>query len=251
MSKRSQFSPEEKERSKAIIAGISGQSPVPSPDDESALMEGSGFHPLIGILGVCVVAAVGWGAVLLFQDKPTETAEGIVPTVSATPPAPASTSNPSHLAAPPPSSPQLSPKPQASAPKATKVTPQKPLYITKTAPVQRAQTTTHTSSPHQQGGHAADHTLIAQRHAAAALKAADYKFRYEYQLGSSNVHITSVTCTNEETTQVPGWPRYRTVGKAGISYYEGKGGFERTSRGYEILTEEINGVIKVVDLTVK
>ena len=61
---------------------------------------------------------------------------------------------------------------------------------------------------------------------------------------------TSVTITTEDTSDVPGWDRYRTTGEAFYSYYVSGGGFKKGSTKFEVLTDLKNGKIRVLELAV-
>ncbi len=79
---------------------------------------------------------------------------------------------------------------------------------------------------------------------------AGYYFRNEYKLGSNRVAIYNVEFHAERTTAVSGWPRMRTSGRVGIAYYDAKRSLQRTSKTFDVLTEEKNGEIVAVDIDV-
>jgi hypothetical protein len=91
---------------------------------------------------------------------------------------------------------------------------------------------------------------VTASHQTAAENHAYSHFRYKYTIGSKNYGITSLQITTSETVQVPGWPRYRTQGEVGLEYYDGQS-FKRTTRRFEVLTENKNGRIVATDITVK
>lgn len=90
-------------------------------------------------------------------------------------------------------------------------------------------------------------------HVAAAHSHAENYFRFKYNPGSSDIHVTDVNIALDPTHQVVGWgERHRTTGEAMIAYYMSPGRtFRRTNRKFEILTDVENGQIKVLDLTLK
>jgi hypothetical protein len=89
-----------------------------------------------------------------------------------------------------------------------------------------------------------------EEHKATAEKHAYSHFRYKYKIGSKQYAVTSLQITSPETSEVTGWDRYRTLGEAGIEYYDNQG-LKRTTRRFEVLTEIKNGKVTPVDITVK
>jgi hypothetical protein len=81
---------------------------------------------------------------------------------------------------------------------------------------------------------------VVEAHRRAARNRADTYFRYEHQMGSNNISLTSLKIELDEPEAIQGWPgRYRTTGKAGIEYYDSKGGsFQRTTSTFEVITEQ-------------
>ncbi|MCF7689180.1 MAG: hypothetical protein K9N01_12870 [Cephaloticoccus sp.] len=236
MNRKSDFTPEERARAAAIMDGVSGKSSQKFKDELTYYNPSSGINPVVGLLGVGLMAAIVWvGYVMLYQDKP-------VPSPVVAPYVPlAVTAKPSPAPAPVVQQnvvrnnvTRVNPvqvQPRASAP-----------VVTRAAPVQR-------SAP--QVYQPAIQANTRSQHAAVAKKAVDNKFRYEVKLGSGNVTIMSIDFMEEDTKPVTGWPRYRTEGKVGIAYYDSRGEFKRTTRGFEALTEEKNGSIKAVDVIAK
>lgn len=92
------------------------------------------------------------------------------------------------------------------------------------------------------------------QHQFVARSRANRYYRYEHQVGSNSISVTSLEFELDSTQPVPGWPgRCRTEGKAFLEYYDSKGrSFQRTTSTFEILTEQKPGEeIKVVDFTRK
>jgi hypothetical protein len=92
------------------------------------------------------------------------------------------------------------------------------------------------------------------QHQFVARSRANRYYRYEHQVGSNSISITSLEFDLGTTQPVPGWPgRCRTEGKAFIEYFDSKGrSYQRTTSTFEILTEQKPGEeIKVVDFTRK
>lgn len=90
------------------------------------------------------------------------------------------------------------------------------------------------------------------QHQFVARSRANRYYRYEHQVGSNSISITSLEFDLGITLPVPGWPgRCRTEGKAFIEYFDSKGrSYQRTTSTFEILTEQKPGEeIKVVDFT--
>ena len=90
------------------------------------------------------------------------------------------------------------------------------------------------------------------QHQFVARSRANRYYRYEHQVGSSSISVTSLEFDLGTTLPVPGWSgRYRTEGKAFIEYFDSKGrSYQRTTSTFEILTEQKPGEeIKVVDFT--
>ncbi len=90
-------------------------------------------------------------------------------------------------------------------------------------------------------------------HVAAARARAQRFFSYEYRLGASNAIVTQRSIELTQTEQVPGWTgRYRSKGKAYLSFYNSAGGsFQRTAVNFEVETEERPGQgVSVVRLDV-
>ena len=70
-------------------------------------------------------------------------------------------------------------------------------------------------------------------------------FKYSYEKGR-------VFCFSDATKKVAGWNRFRTEGQVKISFINDEsGGIQVTSREFEVLTENQNGSVNVVGLTVK
>ncbi len=87
-------------------------------------------------------------------------------------------------------------------------------------------------------------------HAQAAREFARRHFRYKFKVGSGNYGVTSLEIVVNDTEEVPSWSRYRSVGEAGLEYYDGSG-FRRTTRGFEVLTEVKKGKAVAIDIIVK
>jgi hypothetical protein len=91
---------------------------------------------------------------------------------------------------------------------------------------------------------------LTANHQAAAENHAYSHFRYKYAINSKNYGITSLQITTNKTAPVSGWPRYRTQGEVGLEYHDGQS-FKRTTRRFEVLTEQKNGRIVATGITVK
>lgn len=94
----------------------------------------------------------------------------------------------------------------------------------------------------------------SERHQAFASERVEDHFRYEYQIGSNAVKVTSAKVSPEETVWVHGWAgRFRTTGKAHVEYFDSQTRtFGRLSREFEIVTEENDaGTLKVMSLRVR
>ena len=87
-------------------------------------------------------------------------------------------------------------------------------------------------------------------HAQAAREFARRHFRYKFKVGSANYAVSSLEVVINDTEEVPAWNRYRSVGEAGMEYYDGSG-FRRTTRNFEILTEVKKGKAVAIDIIVK
>jgi hypothetical protein len=87
-----------------------------------------------------------------------------------------------------------------------------------------------------------------ERHAAAARARATTYFRYEFQIGSNSISVTSLDFELSTPKPVPGWEgRYESQGKAFIEYYDSKGrSVQRSTSTFEVITEQKPGE----DLTV-
>lgn len=79
-----------------------------------------------------------------------------------------------------------------------------------------------------------------EAHARAAEAHAYQHFRYRYRVGGTHYAVTSLHIVLEETEEVPGWGRFRSVGEAGIEYADGAG-FRRAVRRFEVITGDRNG----------
>lgn len=87
-------------------------------------------------------------------------------------------------------------------------------------------------------------------HTKAAENFAYQHFRYKYKVGAANYAVTSLNAVVNDTEEVAGWNRYRSTGEAGLEYYDNSG-FRRTTRRFEVLTEEKNGEARALEITVK
>lgn len=87
--------------------------------------------------------------------------------------------------------------------------------------------------------------------AAAAETKARHYFRYEYNKGSGLKFRPELEMEPPEA--VPGWARrYRVTGKAHVQTYANEGGFDSSSRSFEVLVEmDAKGRAKVVDFSLK
>lgn len=92
--------------------------------------------------------------------------------------------------------------------------------------------------------------LTSRDHAKAAEDFAYHHFRYNYKVGSTNYAVTSQSVRISRTEEVTGWNRYRSTGEVGLEYYDNSG-FRRTTRRFEVLTEEKDGVAQGFEITVK
>lgn len=92
--------------------------------------------------------------------------------------------------------------------------------------------------------------IAIEDHAKAAKNFAYQHFRYKYKVGSANYAVTSLNPVITDTEEVVGWNRYRSTGEAGLEYYDNSG-FRRTTRRFEVLTEEKNGEARALEITVK
>lgn len=78
---------------------------------------------------------------------------------------------------------------------------------------------------------------------------AEHHFRYEYQLGTSNLRMVSFDLEADDAKPVTGWDgRCRTEGKALIKFYDTHGGgIQNTTVRFEAVTERKPGEsIKVI-----
>jgi hypothetical protein len=133
------------------------------------------------------------------------------------------------------------PEPRPTSPSSTRRT-------TSQAPRPYAQAPVHEehvqpSPGGEQRDKSADHQSVAEKHAYSY-------FRYKYAIGGRNYAITGIEVTVSAISAVPGWPRYRTQGEVGMEYFDGQG-YKRTTRHFEVLTEEKEGRIVPADITVK
>lgn len=92
----------------------------------------------------------------------------------------------------------------------------------------------------------------AERHAEAARTRAERYFEFELQPGSGASAVTRLDIELEQPEPVSGWSqRYRTKGKAYLSFYDSRGGsFQSKTAEFEVLTEQKLGeAVKVLDFT--
>lgn len=89
-----------------------------------------------------------------------------------------------------------------------------------------------------------------QDHAEAAKEFAYYHFRYKYKAGSVSYAVTSQSVRISGTEEVSSWNRYRSTGEVGLEYYDNSG-FRRTTRRFEVLTEDKDGQATAIEITVK
>lgn len=87
-------------------------------------------------------------------------------------------------------------------------------------------------------------------HAKAAKEFAYHHFRYNYSIGSVNYAVTSQSVRISKTEEVPLWNRHRSTGEVGLEYYDNSG-FRRTTRRFEVLTEEKDGEAVAIEISVK
>ena len=95
--------------------------------------------------------------------------------------------------------------------------------------------------------------LIARHKQAAEARALRY-YRYEFQAGSSAIHVTAVDLETDPPEPVDGWTgRYRTQGTVRLEFYDSKGNsFSRSGGAFEVLTEQKPGeALQVVNFTPK
>jgi len=92
--------------------------------------------------------------------------------------------------------------------------------------------------------------LSLRAHAEAAKEFAYYHFRYKYKVGSVNYAITSQSLRITRTEEIASWSRYRSSGEVGLEYYDNSG-FRRTTRRFEVITEDKNGEATALEITVK
>lgn len=95
--------------------------------------------------------------------------------------------------------------------------------------------------------------LIAWHKEAAAAHARRY-FQYEFKAGSDAIVVTELDLEMNQPQMVDGWPgRYRTTGRALLTFYESKGrSFSRSACAFEVLTEGKAGEpLKIVDFSRK
>jgi hypothetical protein len=92
------------------------------------------------------------------------------------------------------------------------------------------------------------------RHQFAARARATRHYRYEYQIGSNLISVTSLDIELSAPQPVPGWTgRCSTEGKAYLEFFDSKGrSYQRATSTFEVVTEQKPGEeLKVVDFTRK
>jgi hypothetical protein len=92
------------------------------------------------------------------------------------------------------------------------------------------------------------------RHQFVVRSKATRYYRYEHQIGSNSISITSLEFDLTPPRPVPGYPgRYQTDGKAFLEYYDSKGrSVQRATSTFEMITEAKPGEeIKVIDFVRK
>lgn len=112
------------------------------------------------------------------------------------------------------------------------------IYVTPSA----AQAPVRKKTPKAGATAQAASAAIAKHAAAAQTRATNY-FRYEFQIGSNSITVTSLNFEFGTPKPVAGWDgRYETQGKAFLEFYDSKGGsFQRTTSTFEVITEEKPG----------
>ncbi len=257
-----------RERGASIPPGAAVPSPVALPAERRPIARWS----LIGLLAVTVHAA---GIYWYVQDKPTRPGT-IIALESA--PAPSSVET-GALAASEPKSPDAETASTHDPAPATEPGPDANTRVVRTrgpgqagvikyngetiiVPVSRAPSVpppvraslaaTATAPAPRTAKAVADEPvrLSPQAHAEAAKDFAYYHFRYKYKVGSANYAITSQSLRITSTDEIASWSRYRSSGEVGLEYYDNSG-FRRTTRRFEVLTEEKNGDVRALEITVK
>jgi outer membrane biosynthesis protein TonB len=246
MGKRPAFTDEELARAGAIAQTLRGETTAQTDPTVSPSRK-IGY---VGVISLTVLAcAAGSFGILWLRGRaePAATERPPKPTQAITHPAIDSIPSPTTA---PPVVPTWQPQPTVSATSASATPAPRP-------------TTDHptpkpTPTPNQTSAPAFTPATVtakdrSREHAQVALTAAERHFKYDYRVGSGNVYVLETNCANNRTLPVTGWSnRYRTTGQVGIGYYENvRNNLKQTSRGYEILTEEKDGVIEVIELTVK
>lgn len=235
MSEKPKFTKYERMLAREVIAGISGRHTRAEDIAEPTTSLGTAAGIWIGILGVCFMAGAGyWGFLYSRQTDQVEVVSTPAIRGDATNDRTYERSS-NGAAAPAPPTPSV----QSSLPQRTPAQTQSmPTTIPRMAVTPRVDPLKVEAE-------------LKQNHAAVAHEAIKQKLRYETRFGSGNVSVYQIEIMDSETSSVRGWPRYRTEGKAGIAYYDSRGEFKRTTRGFEVLTEDKTGTIRAVDVTVK
>jgi hypothetical protein len=99
-----------------------------------------------------------------------------------------------------------------------------------------------------------DFKINAQEHQNSALERARNYYRYEFQAGSSSIHVTAINFETDEPEKITGWEgRYRIHGRVLLEYFDSKGySYNRATDRFEVITEQKPGhAIKVIDFSRK
>ncbi len=240
------FNDDELRRAREITRGLS-KPETRSPDLVDIAGEPQSRAPLIFVALVLVIALSVAGWILFSNPDHVRLHDSVSPVSSTSEPASLIPANAARSGGPLSLSP-ASPLSTASVPvrKATTTKPAAP------APrPQRTQPVPTSAARAQSQPTRSSREAIQQRHQVFVEREAERYFLEDYRLGSNDLSIRRVEVTPLRTESVAGWPRYRSFGNVEIEYYVGSGQVRTTRRGYEALTEESNGQVKLVEFTPK
>jgi hypothetical protein len=249
MSKASPFSSEESARAREIHEELLlSRLPARAAND---LKEPP--SPLLGraLLFLVVAAVHVVGGYFVYRAWWSEPPEPLITALPPPPPRSLADAWPAQPVAPPAAHVSRSPSPtrQTRQPTGSRtVGTSSPSAANRT----RAAQPTASAPAHVVQEFAAPRALPVSAHADKAHAHAEHYFRYQHRFGSGAIHVSSLSVQLQGTNVMTGWDRYVTKGTVGVQYYDSAGrSSRRTTLGFEATTREANGVIEVLDFSVK
>ncbi|WP_221032531.1 hypothetical protein [Actomonas aquatica] len=229
------FSAKELERARQIANAVR------NTRSDMELIEGAGGGPsiitvtILLIVGIAAVAGASWW----WLSKP-DPANHLV----FTPPQ-------AEVAQPPLAPPSRQPTNQSSTKKVTAPSPRSTAkkefnpYVTRTLPTKPQPKARPASGSYQS-------SVSLESHRQSAADYAESFFLHDYVLGSAEKVVRNVTVFPRQTERMVGWSQIRSTGNVEIEYYNrNTRAYGTTRRGYEAITTESDGDLRVVEFAPK